>query len=500
MIAARSELTAYRAALIGFFAAAAVCAGGLVAQCRATEAAAQLAWTEADFATLQLSADMLRLWGRPIDISEDLDQRIEDLEAGLWEFDLPRLYDLLPAALDNGGRGGGILLTSAGQTLNATEITSQAALQQAIARLDEAGATLLWAELTRSSERVYHFAIDFRIGLGALGPRDLDRVYKLGLAWLHDPRIGKKMWSDLQEVPRLLDFIAAEVGPGQPQCTAAGCLTLQMRIDPELMRKHFPELSRYARKLGDLLESRVTISVDQKPLASSTVTSNDLTFKVDVAPLPNGLVPLSAPAAAPAAQEPPVDLLAARNIGFNGAFRVELFRLSALMDQVRWDIAMDRKGSSELGWRARPLLLPKITYDGYLLGFVPPWAIDLFIPSNLMEITREFTEVLFRGPPKPLNVDVSIMPIAAASGAAESGHHQWRVHFEGQAVHNGLMSFGLGRVRNRLRLNAAGLQEYHQLFKVLGDALAADVATLVTTTNRRITDAASSTGALPLGR
>jgi hypothetical protein len=39
----------------------------------------------------------------------------------------------------------------------------------------------------------------------------------------------------------------------------------------------------------------------------------------------------------------------------------------------------------------------KVVVDGALYGFLPVWAIDLVIPSNLEELTRNFVEVMATG-------------------------------------------------------------------------------------------------------
>ena len=87
----------------------------------------------------------------------------------------------------------------------------------------------------------------------------------------------------------------------------------------------------------------------------------------------------------------------------------------------------------------------EITADGLILGFLPIWLIDFFIPSNIEDMTQEFFQTLASGN------DGNGFSIMYGSIPKESSSGNLWLLTDGEVMSNGTIKFGFNLQRQMVR-------------------------------------------------
>ncbi|MCO5169264.1 MAG: hypothetical protein M9894_23210 [Planctomycetes bacterium] len=218
-----------------------------------------------------------------------------------------------------------------------------------------------------------------------LRPEDVEVVAVL---WESFPHLAEV----LLEVARFDDVLVLDFkGTGAYQQ-----LRLSGRLRPDLMEARYPALSGFLAGMGPLLDARVRwVDAEGRQIARMSLDTGALAltlegFVADGRLLPvgrDGQVVLDAPAAPEGA---PVEVRGVADLRFN---------MNGILTDVRGlevDGLYERRpdGADLTGRLTR---VPQVVVSGNAFGFLPSWAIDIVLPSNLAELTTEFFTAICRG-------------------------------------------------------------------------------------------------------
>jgi hypothetical protein len=209
----------------------------------------------------------------------------------------------------------------------------------------------------------------------------------LAVLWESFPRVGNVFHSFM----RAEDVMVFDPkGDGSYQQ-----LRLAARLRVDLLEDAYPELAEFLEDLGSLAQLQmVWVDPQGRQLARLSFASKSLRLSFScfvsegrLLPVDNGVVIT--------AEEPAV-------LG-------QPFRFKALVDvsseingittrvhglEVDWTHTRTREGAD---LSARITKTPKVTTSGRAFGFIPTWAIDVMIPGNIEELTREFLSTACNG-------------------------------------------------------------------------------------------------------
>lgn len=218
-----------------------------------------------------------------------------------------------------------------------------------------------------------------------LRPEDVEVVAVL---WESFPQLAEV----LIEVARLDDVLVLDLrGTGAYQQ-----LRLSGRLRPDLMKARYPELAAFLARMGPLLDARVRwVDAQNRQLARMSLDTASLAltlegFVADGRLVPvghDGQVVLDDPA--PAEGEA-VDVRGVADLRFN---------MNGILTEVRGlevdGVYARRPDGADL--TGRLTRVPQVAVSGNAFGFLPSWAIDIVLPSNLAELTTEFFTAICKG-------------------------------------------------------------------------------------------------------
>lgn len=217
-----------------------------------------------------------------------------------------------------------------------------------------------------------------------LRPEDVE---VLAVLWESFPRLAEV----LIELARIDDILVFDVkGSGDFQQ-----LRLAARLRPDLMEERYPELAEFLADLGPLMTARVRwVDAQNRQLARMSIDTGTLGLVLEGFVRDGRLLPVG-PDGAVVVAEPPA---AAGPIYVKGVTDVT-FNMNGIVTEIRGfevDGVYDRRedGADVIGRLSR---VPTVTVGGNAFGFVPSWAIDIVIPSNIGELTTEFLTALCTG-------------------------------------------------------------------------------------------------------
>jgi hypothetical protein len=292
-----------------------------------------------------------------------------------------------------------------------------------------------------------------------LRPEDVE---VLAVLWESFPRLADV----LIEVARIDDILVYDPnGKGDYQQ-----LRLAGRLRPDLMEERYPELSEFLSELGPLMKARWRwVDAQNRQLARLSIDTSTLGlvlegFVRDGRLLPvgsDGQVVVSEPVAAPG----PVRVKGIADVTFN---------MNGIVTELRGlevDGSYDRRedGADVSG---RISKVPGIAVGGSAFGFLPAWAIDVVIPSNIGELTTEFLTALCRG-----DGGRGLTMVLRARQAAPGGAATVAIAGQAEVLNNLLIRIAFKIANQKLLPSSDVRGEVWNLFSRCRDALQADLET-----------------------
>lgn len=166
-------------------------------------------------------------------------------------------------------------------------------------------------------------------------------------------------------------------------------LRLRLRLDPARLETRYPDLAEFVRELGPLFQGELTFrDAQRRNLLRLQFDTGKLEVAIEGFLCDGRLVPvghdgqivLDAPSAIPGL---PVTFTAEGSSTFN-VNGIET-RVRGL--ELRSTYLEQPLGADLVTTITRP---PVVAVSGSAYGFLPTWAIDVVIPGNIEELTREF--------------------------------------------------------------------------------------------------------------
>jgi len=221
-------------------------------------------------------------------------------------------------------------------------------------------------------------------------------------------------------------------------------LHASVRILPERMKQHYPDLGTHLDKLGHLAHARIRY-VDSlgRSIFEAEIDTDNLSAIIDCYVKDGQLLPFTRDGVAVDEPVDPMGDQLARSRLIVDA-RIKMLGVVIHLDHLRSDLRYAPHGTyAEIS--STTTTLPGVRVEGAALGFVPTGLVDAFIPGNIESLTRDFFDVAVRGNDgRGVTVNVAVGSLAAGQpGALEVGLGL-------EALDNFMVKMGVGIVNQRV--------------------------------------------------
>jgi hypothetical protein len=216
-----------------------------------------------------------------------------------------------------------------------------------------------------------------------LGDEDLDALALLFDAY---PMLGRA----LIELGRVEDVRAPLVKGSYYHITTV------LRAEPDRMAVKYPALARYNRRLADVLKGEMQVLDDQgRTLMRGTVNSQKLRATLELYVKDGQILPFKGQRVFEDEPLDPLgDTLTSPKLVIDA--RINMLGVVVTLKDLEVDAHYEAHDSYVLA-DASVTNMPDIVVSGRALGVFSPGFLDIFIPSNIQDITEEFFRVAFKG-------------------------------------------------------------------------------------------------------
>lgn len=240
------------------------------------------------------------------------------------------------------------------------------------------------------------------------------------------------------EIARIDDLRVSSSG------TAYSKIRASVRILPERMKQHYPDLAKHLDKLDQLAHAKIR-QVDSRgrSIFEAEVDTDKLSAVIECYVKDGLILPFTRDGVAVDEPIDPMGNQLARSRVLIDA-RIKMLGVVIHLDHLRADLRYTQHGSyAEV--HSATTTLPGIRVEGAALGFVPTGLVDAFIPGNIESLTRDFFDVAVRGNDgKGVTLDVTAGSVAAGQpGALE-------LALGVEALDNFMVKMGVGIVNQRV--------------------------------------------------
>jgi hypothetical protein len=247
-------------------------------------------------------------------------------------------------------------------------------------------------------------------------------------------------------------------------------ITTRLRAEPKRMAARYPALAKHATKLKDVLHATARL-VDGRGrnLVRASVDSEELRASVELYVRDGLVLPFDDNRVY---EDEPVDPLAntLQHARVLVNARVNMLGIVVHAKSLRMDADIEAH-DSYVSVDARMNTVPNLKVEGRALGMFAPGFLDLFIPSNIQEISEEFFRVLAKGNDKKgLHGHAELGAKNFGEPAAISGSASAEI------MDTFLVKLAGGLVASRLMIDEKEKDEAIKLAAHLLDAFKADFA------------------------
>jgi len=173
-------------------------------------------------------------------------------------------------------------------------------------------------------------------------------------------------------------------------------LTLRMRAEPSRLEKKYSALAKYAKRLDDVLTGKLRL-LDEKgrDLLRASVDSEKLQVTLELYVKDGMLLPFDD---SQVYENEPFDPMVEgpRKFSAVATARINMLGIVVNIKNLRGD-AIFEAHDSYASATATLTRVPQLKVEGRALGIFSPGFLDIFIPSNIQDITEEFFTVLAKG-------------------------------------------------------------------------------------------------------
>jgi len=246
-------------------------------------------------------------------------------------------------------------------------------------------------------------------------------------------------------------------------------ITTRLRAEPDRLKAKYPNFAKHIGKLNDVLNAKVRVLDDQgRDLVRLTIDSDKLIFGFElymkngqVLPFDDNQVYASEPLDTLAATlKKPTVLINAR-LNMLGI----IVNLKGLKVENSYDVR-----DSYVVTDGHVRTMPKIKVEGRALGLFSPGFLDVFIPSNIQDITEDFFRLAVKG-----NDGKGVDWHAELGSKQSGGPGVFTVDASLEALESWIIKFGGSVVTDRLIMNERAEDEAKQLIADMHDSFVRDL-------------------------
>ncbi|MFT3927921.1 MAG: hypothetical protein QM778_35665 [Myxococcales bacterium] len=291
-----------------------------------------------------------------------------------------------------------------------------------------------------------------------LGSEDVESLAILYEAY---PTLGDL----LQTVGRLEDVRAVETN-------GYFHITTRMRAEPSRLKAKYPNFAKHIDKLNDVLSAKVRVLDDAgRDLVRLTVDSDKLLFGVECYVKDGQVLPFDDNQVY---ENEPLDTLA-KSIKapvVNIQARLNMLGIIVNLKNLRIDSEYDVHDSYTV-IDSHIKTMPKVKVEGRALGLFSPGFLDVFISSNIQDITEEFFRTAVKG-----NDGKGVESHIELGSRTAGGPGVFALTASLEAMESWVIKFGGSVATDRLIMNKSAEEEAKQLAADLHDAFVKDLEPL----------------------
>jgi hypothetical protein len=246
-------------------------------------------------------------------------------------------------------------------------------------------------------------------------------------------------------------------------------LTVRMRVEPERLKKKYPDMAKHLGKLKDLarLDAR-WVDGQGRSIMNIKAGTARLSIAIDCYVKEGHLLPFKG---SEVFESEPIDLMGASlaRSRLHASARVEMLGVIVHLGKLRLDLSYEPRetyGSVE----ARLTTVPDIRVEGRALGFLPTGLVDAFIPGNMESLTRDFFEVAVKG-----NGGKGVVLHMDVGSEGTSGQGVFAGSLAVEALDNFLVKTGVGIVNDRVLPSDDASDDNERFAAELHDAFVKDL-------------------------
>jgi hypothetical protein len=254
-------------------------------------------------------------------------------------------------------------------------------------------------------------------------------------------------------------------------------VTMRIRAEPERLKNKYPNFAKHVKKLKDVLTAKLRILDDQgRDLVRLTIDSEKLLFGCELYVRDGQVLPFDDNQVY---ESEPLDPLA-ENLKHPQAMinaRLNMLGIILNIKGLRVETNYDVHGSYVVndGWVRT---MPKIKVEGRALGLFSPGFLDVFIPSNIQQISEDFFRLAVKG-----NDGKGVIWHAELGSRAVGEPGVFSLVASAEALESWIIKFGGSVAVDRLLMNERAEEEAKQLAADLYDAFVRDLKRFESKTN-----------------
>ena len=246
-------------------------------------------------------------------------------------------------------------------------------------------------------------------------------------------------------------------------------LDIKARFNQDALVADFPEIEKLLDNLKDSVFFRARIHDKQHRLMGAMeIDSVSKIFTIQLRILNGRLLPLNA--GSDAVNKNGFSLIAPGCKQLYIAYDIHLNLVGLRLDIESLPIAVDYLfGDDGLVFKACLWQPPNtIAAGGWAFGFIPLWLVDVLIPSNVEELTRNFFQTLALGNDRQGTI------IELESSGAREQHNIIRLQSDSEVLANGTIKLAFNLQRKLIARQQALLKEIRAFNNQLLDAFYLD--------------------------
>ncbi|MFT3925006.1 MAG: hypothetical protein QM778_20895 [Myxococcales bacterium] len=245
-------------------------------------------------------------------------------------------------------------------------------------------------------------------------------------------------------------------------------IKMRIRAEPDRLKNKYPNFAKHVKKLKDVLTTTLRVLDDQgRDLVRLHIDSEKLLFGCELYIRDGQVLPFDDNQVY---ESEPLDPLAANlkhpQVMINA--RLNMLGIIVNVKGLRVESNYDVHGTyvSNDGWVRQ---MPKVKVEGRALGLFSPGFLDVFISSNIQQITEDFFRMAVKG-----NDGKGVTWHAELGSRSEGQPGVFSVVASAEALESWIIKFGGSVAVDRLLMNEKAEQEAKQLAADLHDAFVRD--------------------------